>query len=128
MKTFLICPIRDATDEQKEEILKIVNELESKSYDVYFPSRDTNQIDPTGGLRICFDNLNAIKSADIIHIIWDGKSQGGLFDLGMAFALGKNIIPISIPEPSEGKSFQNMMLSWVEYYKRFDESKKENVE
>lgn len=76
------------------------------------PPHDTDQQDDTG-LRICRDNLQAIKEADVVHIIWDGKSQGSLFDLGVAFALGKRIIPLELPPATEGKSFQNMVRAWA---------------
>lgn len=107
MKTFLICPVRGHDPKKLESLLL---DLEKK-YVVHFPPRDTNQIDETG-YRICTDNLNAIRDADIVLIVWDGKSQGGLFDAGMAFALGKKIEIISIPELTEGKSFQNMFTEW----------------
>lgn len=90
-----------------EETEEIVVELE-KEYDVYWPPRDTDQDDDIG-LRICMDNAYAIQDADVIHIVWDGKSQGCLFDLGMAFILNKPIIPIKLPPLTHGKSFQNMI-------------------
>lgn len=51
--------------------------------------------------------------ADIVHVVWDGQSQGCLFDLGVAFALGKALRPIELPAATEGKSFQNMMRAWA---------------
>ena len=107
-KSFLICPVRG---HEMSETESIVRELENE-YLVHWPPRDTNQIDETG-YRICTDNMNAIKNADVVHIVWDGKSQGSLFDLGVAFALGKQLIPISLPADTDGKSFQNMMNEWA---------------
>lgn len=107
-KTFLICPVRGYEQTEVEEIVSV---LELQKYTVYYPARDTNQTDDTG-FRICCDNRQAISEADVVHFIWDGKSQGCLFDLGMAFALGKKVIPVSIPEPTNGKSFQNMVTAW----------------
>jgi len=106
-KTFLICPVRGANLKIQEPI---VEELE-KNYQVYWPPRDTHQNDPTG-LVICQENLKAMKEASVVHVIWNGKSQGSLFDLGMAFALEKSIIPISLPSPTHGKSFQAMIIAW----------------
>lgn len=106
-RMFFICPVRG---HDPKELESLVSELE-KEYWVYFPPRDTNQVDDTG-YRICQDNLRAIKAAEIVGIIWDGKSQGGLFDAGMAFALGKKIKLIRIPELIGGKSFQDMFTDW----------------
>lgn len=108
-KTFLICPV---TGHDSDETRAIVADLESQGWAVHWPPRDTDQQDGTG-VRICTDNLAAIRSADCVHVVWDGKSQGCLFDLGMAFALGKSVIPLSLPEQTEGKSFQNMVWDWA---------------
>ena len=104
-KTFLISPVRGHPFDYWEDIVK---QLESERWEVHWPARDTDQNDDTG-FRICWDNCEAIKKADAVHIIWDGVSQGCLFDLGMAFALGKRIIEIKLPKPTKGKSFQNMV-------------------
>jgi len=112
VKTFLICPVR-GHDAAKWE--SFVDELERRGWEVYWPPRDTIQDDPTG-LSICRKNREAIQGADAVHVIWDGKSQGVLFDLGMAFALGKKIAVIALPEATEGKSFQNMVRAWAEEY------------
>ena len=108
-RSFLICPVRGHSP---EETADIVASLEEQGYIVHWPPRDTDQEDATG-LRICGDNTTAIECADVVHIVWDGKSQGCLFDLGVAFALDKTLIPIALPERTEGKSFQNMMEAWA---------------
>lgn len=109
MKTFLICPVRGHDQSETEAIVK---RLEADGWQVYWPPRDTNQDDPTG-LRICSDNRKSIENADSVHFIWNGESQGCLFDLGMAFAYGRTVIPISMPEYTDGKSFQNMVREWA---------------
>jgi nucleoside 2-deoxyribosyltransferase len=106
-RAFLICPVRG---HDPKELESLVGELE-KEFVVHFPPRDTNQVDSTG-FRICSDNLEAIQKADIVLIFWDGKSQGGLFDAGMAFALGKKIKIISVPDLLGSKSFQDMFTEW----------------
>lgn len=107
-RTFLIAPVRGlASDAWAEE----VKALERKGWDVYWPARDTDQNDPTG-LNICRANRDAIAAADVVHVIWDGQSQGCVFDLGVAFALSKDIIPLRLPESTEGKSFGNMIRAW----------------
>ena len=110
MRTFLICPVRGHDPAAWQSS---VDELERRGWEVYWPPRDTAQDDLTG-LRICHDNLFAIEEADAVHVIWDGNSQGVLFDLGMAFALDKRVVIIALPEATEGKSFQNMVRAWAE--------------
>lgn len=107
--SFLICPVWGVNAEHTRGV---VEALETEGYSVHWPPRDTDQVDDTG-LRICRDNLEAIRGADVVHVVWDGKSQGCLFDLGMAFALGKRVIPARLPEASGGKSFQNMVKAWA---------------
>lgn len=109
MKTFLICPVRGVSPDQSS---RVVSALEASGFTVHWPHRDTDQADDVG-LRICKDNRAAIASSDVVHVVWDGKSQGCLFDLGMAFALGKRVVVVDLPEPTEGKSFQNMAQAWA---------------
>jgi hypothetical protein len=109
MKGFLICPVRGVDPKETEGHIK---ELEAQGIDMYWPPRDTNQVDSTGGFNICSANMVAIEEADKVYVVWDGKSQGCLFDLGMAFVMGKDIEIIDIPEKSDDKSFQNMMSYW----------------
>lgn len=108
MKSFLICPVRGVKPESQAGTVAM---LEAKGFDVHWPPRDTDQNDEIG-LRICRDNMRAIADADVVHVIWDGESQGCLFDLGVAFALHKRLEIIAIPELTGGKSFQNMMAAW----------------
>ena len=82
---FLICPVREMTDEEKEFLNRYMNILENRDHKVHFPPRDTNQVDQEGGINICSQNRIAIIRADEIHIYWNPKSQGSLFDVGMAF-------------------------------------------
>lgn len=108
-RTFLICPVRGHSKEETEAVVK---GLERKGWTVHWPPRDTNQDDPTG-FKICDQNRKAIVQADEVHVIWDGQSQGCLFDLGIAWALRKPITIIRLPELTEGKSFQNMVTAWA---------------
>lgn len=109
-RTFLICPVRGHDPTCWESF---VEELERGGWEVHWPPRDTPQDSPTGW-NICRVNRKAIEDADVIHVIWDGKSQGVLFDLGMAFVLDKKIIVIALPDRTPHKSFQNMIRAWEE--------------
>ena len=106
---FLICPVRGVDPKETEDIVKKIENNGTRK--VHWPHRDTNQDDPIG-FNICTQNKEAIKSADKVHVVWDEKSQGCLFDLGMAFAMDKKIVIEDIPEETSQKSFQNMMRYW----------------
>lgn len=114
---FLICPVRDANPEQKRLMEEYINKLESEGKIVYYPARDTNQIDETG-YRICCDNREAIFESKEIHLFYDLTSQGSLFDLGMTFMadllIGKPIILVNKDdiESTPHKSFSNMIVEW----------------
>jgi predicted GTPase len=110
---FLIGPVR-RLDDQTDEVKKLMNGYLNDP-DVYCPGRDTNQTDKTG-LNICKQNMQAIKDSDEVLFIWDGKSEGCLFDLGIAFCMHKKITVISAPELTEGKSFQNMVIEYSKEY------------
>ena len=112
MKIFLICPVRNASDAQRMAMATFINRAEAlDGHKVYYPARDTDQNDPIG-YRICADNRHAIENADLVAVFFDKKSQGSLFDLGMAFALRKpiKIVNLADLERTDGKSFTNMML------------------
>lgn len=115
MKIFIICTVRNATEEYLKKLYSYVEKLEAEGHEVHLPPRDTNQEDnETGGYRICFDNLQAIALADEIHISYNEKSTGTHFDLGMAFSLGKKIHVFDCPPIDESlpKSFPKMMRYW----------------
>lgn len=111
MKIFLICPVRGIADEEKIATEQYVLDLEKAGHKVHWPPRDTNQDDPIG-LLICQDNRQAIQNAEEVHIWWNDKSQGSLFDLGMAFALRKKIILVNSAsvQKTPQKSFSNVLL------------------
>ena len=110
---FLIGPVR-RLDNQTDEVKKLMNDYLNDP-DIYCPIRDTNQNDKTG-LNICRQNMDAIKNSDEVLFVWDGKSEGCLFDLGIAFAMNKKITVISVPELTDGKSFQNMIVEYSKTY------------
>jgi hypothetical protein len=109
MNIFIICPVREVTEEEKRQIEAHVFNLEMSGCKVHWPQRDTNQNDLVG-LNICTQNKNAIINADEIHVYWNSKSTGSLFDFGMAFSLGKPIRLINDVKKTPHKSFENVLL------------------
>lgn len=117
---FIICPVRQATEEVKTVLDQIVSLLEQNGIKVHYPSRDTNQDDPIG-INICKQNGEAIKNADMVYVFWHPDSTGSLFDLGMVFMsnliLGKPQIHLLNKEDIKKiakngvKSFENVLLN-----------------
>jgi nucleoside 2-deoxyribosyltransferase len=109
-RAFLICPVRNTTVEDIAGFSDIVQQLENTGWTVHWPLRDTRQ--DASEMTICLQNLNAIRVADCVFVAFDPQSYGSHFDLGMAFALGKDIHFIKAPEQTEEKSFANLLIEW----------------
>ena len=111
---FLICPVRDASDEQKEKMKAYIAKLKGAGRRVYYPADDTVQKGDNTGLRICRDNARAIWKSREVHIFFDPKSEGSRFDLGVAFAFDKTLYIVNPDdfELTEEKSFANMITAW----------------
>ena len=115
-RIFLICPVRGIDPETKQAIAGYVRQIEAEDVEVYWPARDTDQTDQHGW-TICTRNRSAILDANEIHIWYDPKSIGSVFDIGMVFALFgvgwvKKVV-IANPDavqPTPGKSFENVLL------------------
>jgi len=71
-----------------DEAIKYAQKLREEGNEVYIPIENTDQ----DGSRhnIIKMNLDGIKWCDEVHVIWDGKSSGSVFDLGTAYALKKS--------------------------------------
>lgn len=110
MKAFLICPVRGADE---SAVQPFVQALEKDGWDVHWPPRDTNQNDPVG-FQICQENYRAIDKADVVFVVYDEKSRGSLFDMGVAFSLFKPICVLNLDDIkcTDTKSFGNMIRHW----------------
>jgi hypothetical protein len=118
-KTFVICSVRGQTPEQLAETKKkYIEPLEKAGYDVHWPPRDTNQVDPLGGYGICSENVAAIATSDDVHIVYSPNSEGSKFDIGATFALKKKLFILNIEDvaanlnPNLEKSFEHVLLEW----------------
>jgi hypothetical protein len=88
-KTFVICPVRHAAEEQKAWIEGFVAMKREKGYIVHYPEKNTVQEDALGGYNICLQNALAMATSESIDIYYDQSSTGSVFDLGVAYALHK---------------------------------------
>lgn len=111
----LICSIRSGAD--KEYIEEYLKALEDNGIVVFYPGRDTNQIDDSGGINICRENRMNFSNCEEIHVIFHPESQGTLFDLGMVFEMNKPLKVVNPLEPTPYKSFKNVLLTLQEEYK-----------
>ncbi len=118
MKIYVICPIRNATETDLEFAAEYVRKLESHGMTVHYPPRDSDQTEDGVGLKVNEANRKALFSADEIHVIWDSRSYGSHFDLGMAFMLRAiRECPIVVVRPVERtlqKSYTNVLLALAE--------------
>jgi nucleoside 2-deoxyribosyltransferase len=110
MNIFIICSVRGATEDYRKKLEAHVEALEKAGHKVHLPHRDTDQ--EASGLYICLQNREAIRSSDQIHIFYSSKSQGTHFDMGMALAMGKDIVIVENEPILEGKSFSRMLNEW----------------
>ena len=146
-KIFIICPVRrpnveflrrvsqivfktlfsieDGRKKTQNAIKAYVVKLEKEGYEVYWPARDnpyqnTDKI----GIQIITFNRHKMLLAEEIHIWYDKKSTGSVFDIGMFWALVnigsfKKFVIINREEtkPTPHKSFENVILTLA---KEFD--------
>ena len=88
-KIFLICPVRNATEEQRKWIENFTKERINEGYRIHAPHLHTRQTDLFGGYAICMQNAEAVATSEEIDIYYDQTSTGSVFDLGVAYALHK---------------------------------------
>lgn len=94
-KIFLICPVREADNNQKLWIENYVKEKENEGYMVHAPHMHTRQVDLFGGYAICRQNAENLSSSSEVNIYYDKKSFGSVFDLGVAYSLHKSLVVLN---------------------------------
>jgi hypothetical protein len=64
--------------------------LESEGHKVLLPAFDSYpDLDELG---VCKYNRSNIEKADEVHLFWDQRTTGTIFDFGMTFALRKRLV------------------------------------
>jgi len=90
----------------RDKMLEHKKYIEHFCLEVRIPAFDDHEdLDEIG---VCQYNLEIIKWADEVHVFWDQRSVGTVFDFGMCFALNK---PIKI-EYLQPKTFANLMRKY----------------
>ena len=81
-------------------------ELEFQGHEVLIPAFDSHiGLDDLG---VCIYNKNLMKECDEVHMIWDRRSTGTIFDFGMVFAMEKHFKIIYL----EPKTFEGVMSKY----------------
>ena len=113
MKIYIICAVRNAAPERVALLRRYAEGKRALGHDVHYPPDDAPQDDPTGE-AICRTHLAAMQECDEVHVFWDVKSIGSHFDLGMAYALGKTIVPVACETPDgPEKSYWKVMCAYA---------------
>ena len=84
------------------------NRLKIQGHEVRIPAFDDIKGDE---YDICAYNRDVIMWADEVYLIWDGRSIGAIFDIGMCFALQKKLV-IEYLEP---KAFVNFVKLYAQH-------------
>lgn len=87
------------------EICKMFN----KNYDVYFPREEASNDTPKDAF---LNNVNHIKCADVVIALVSRKDVGTAWEIGMAYALNKEIYLLGYDE-STFLSHTNVMLAFT---------------
>jgi nucleoside 2-deoxyribosyltransferase len=82
MKIFII-----GSSQYKDKMLEYAHKMEAEGHRVFFPALDDSKFKST--LEILEANKKRMMNADEVHLFYDGRSNGTIFDFGMAFAMGK---------------------------------------
>ena len=82
--------------------------LESSGHEVSLPAFDSHP--NLDGFGVCRYNRDLILNSDEVHLFWDQRSMGTVFDFGMCFALGKPVKIIYM----EQKTFRGVMEKYQE--------------
>ncbi len=113
-KIFLICPVRNANNEQRKWIEDYVANRLDAGYIIHAPHLHTRQTDLFGGYAICKQNAEAVASSSEVVIYYDQSSTGSVFDLGVSYALNKPLVLLNKNEIvfDDNDFIDNIIKSW----------------
>ncbi len=63
---------------------------------------------PMSEIELCQINKDNIQWSDEVHMFYDGRSMGTVFDFGMCFALNKKVLIVHMNE----KTIPNLMRQY----------------
>lgn len=92
----------------RNKFSELKERLEKEGHDVKIPAFDDKK--DLDDLGVCLYNRDLIAWADKVYLIWDNRSPGAIFDMGMVFALDK---PLVI-EYLEQKTFAGVFTKYAD--------------
>lgn len=98
------------TTAYQEEMYRHRTYLEETENEVRMPAFDNFQ--NMNELEVNTFNRDEIEWADEVHVLWDARSSGTIFDLGMCFALRKSIKIIYL----NTKTFPNFLKQYADSF------------
>ena len=113
-KIYFAAPLFDDMEFRRnaEECAK----LEEAGYEVYLPQRDAGEAAAgTPRDRLFHDDVAHVRECDILVAYIDGRvpDEGTVFEIGMAFALGKPIYMVRSDRRSFMQGHLNVMLEFA---------------
>ena len=95
------------SSQYQDKFLAIKERLEQEGHEVRIPAFDSHpEFDDLG---VCEYNRDLIEWSEEVHLIWDQRSTGTIFDFGMVFMARK---PLVI-EYLEEKTFRGVMEKYA---------------
>jgi len=82
--------------------------MEDEGHEVSLPAFDNHE--GFNEIQVCEYNRGKIEWADEVHVVWDARSTGTIFDLGMCFAMRKPVRIIYLND----KTFVNLLEQYSE--------------
>ena len=112
MHIYLICPVRLSTPEIRRASDDYVASTEASGHTIFYPPRDVDQKNITVE-QIVAAEIDAIRTADEVHVFWDINSRGSHFDLGVALGLGKPVQLIHSYDPDpHGRGYERVIRAY----------------
>ncbi len=93
MKIFII-----GSSQYQKKMVDYAIKMESEGHEIILPALDDSLFKNT--LEILQANKERMQNADEVHLFYDGKSHGAIFDFGMAFMAGKPLFIIYMNDKS----------------------------
>ena len=107
MKIFII-----GSSQYHQKMIDYAHKMTKEGYEVFLPAIDDSLFKST--LEILEVNKRKMETADEVHMFYDGKSNGTIFDFGMAFAMGKPLFIIYMNDKSIVDGMKQYALNELE--------------